>query len=323
MVVSVIMLTYKHETFLRQAIEGVLMQNINFEVELLVADDCSPDNTERLVDEISQNSPNGKLIKYIRQVENIGAQSNFISAYKNCTGKFIALCEGDDYWIDSSKLQKQIDFLNANTEYSICFHRVYELEKEQEPQLSTLNKSSKEGTFTIEDLAKGNFIHTPSVVFRKDLKELPIWFAESPAGDYPLSMLNARYGKLKYFPEPMAVYRKHAASSWSSKEENKILESWVTVLNLLLPEFEGKTLENLLLQKAKTHYALSELYAYEGMIEESKHHLYYAVKISPFYFDLFYDAQAKLINSLKQSKSYKVGNFIVKPLSKVLRIFKS
>jgi glycosyltransferase involved in cell wall biosynthesis len=109
--VSVIMITYKHEQFIAKAIEGVLMQKCDFEVELIIADDCSPDKTEEKVFQIIKNHPKNSWIKYTKHKTNKGMISNFNWALNQCKGKYIAMCEGDDYWTDPLKLQKQVDFL--------------------------------------------------------------------------------------------------------------------------------------------------------------------------------------------------------------------
>jgi glycosyltransferase involved in cell wall biosynthesis len=121
--VSVDMITYNHEPYIKQAIEGVLMQETNFEYELIIADDCSPDNTPIIINDIIKNHPKGHRIKYFRHKENLGMQANGLFALQQCTGKYIALCEGDDYWTDLLKLQKQVDFLETNTKFSLCSHR--------------------------------------------------------------------------------------------------------------------------------------------------------------------------------------------------------
>ncbi|MBP7508034.1 MAG: glycosyltransferase family 2 protein [Prolixibacteraceae bacterium] len=112
--VSVHMITYKHEQYIRQAIEGVLMQVTDFGYDLIIADDCSPDKTPEIVNEIIRTHPKGSCIKYYRHSENLGMTKNGLFAFSKCTGKYIALCEGDDYWTDQMKkyksLQKQIQF---------------------------------------------------------------------------------------------------------------------------------------------------------------------------------------------------------------------
>lgn len=119
--VSVEMITYGHENYIRQAIESILMQETNFDYDLVIADDCSPDNTQEIVNDIIKNHPKGQIIKYFRHKKNIGMNANGLFALKQCKAKYIALCEGDDYWTDPYKLQKQIDFLEKNPKYVVSF----------------------------------------------------------------------------------------------------------------------------------------------------------------------------------------------------------
>ena len=121
MLVSAVMITYGHEKYISEAIYGVLMQKCNFDVELIIANDCSPDTTEDIVNEIISSHKNCSWIKYTRHLINKGAVGNFIWSLKQAKGKYLAICEGDDYWTDPYKLQKQVDFLEKNNDFSICF----------------------------------------------------------------------------------------------------------------------------------------------------------------------------------------------------------
>jgi glycosyltransferase involved in cell wall biosynthesis len=125
MKLSVKMLTFKHDNYIAQAINGVLMQVTDFDFELIISDDCSPDNTEQIVKDIQNSHPKGHLIKYLRQKKNIGVLPNGLFALQQCKGKYIAFCEGDDYWTDPNKLQQQVDFLESNGDYTMTFHSVY------------------------------------------------------------------------------------------------------------------------------------------------------------------------------------------------------
>jgi glycosyltransferase involved in cell wall biosynthesis len=205
------------------------------------------------VQDIIVNHPNGSWIKYFRHDRNKGVVANFKWALEQCSGKYIALCEGDDYWIDESKLQKQVDFLEGNPDFAICYHRVYELLTTGEKAVENLNTSEIDRTYTIDDLAKGNLIHTPSVLFRNNLTDFfPDWFEESPVGDYVLHMLNARHGKIKYFSSPMAVYRRHAGGVWSSQERQVNYRKWIKVLDyLLLENFNKAVVEELKRQRRR------------------------------------------------------------------------
>lgn len=235
--VSVIMITYGHENYIREAIKGVLMQETNFIVELIISDDNSPDNTKEIIESFS-NHPNYSWIKYFRHSHNKGMMPNFIWTYQQTKGQYIAMCEGDDYWTDPYKLQKQIDFLEANPEYSFCFHKVLEVDiNNNSSQKEILASPDSEKSYLIEDLAKKNFIHTPSVVFRKMLHKLPDWLEISPIGDYPLYMLNASYGKIKYFPQIMANYRV-GSGEWSSKSHLYRVINIIHTINLLINHFK-------------------------------------------------------------------------------------
>jgi len=250
LIASVCIITYNQKAFIGQTIKSTLNQKTDFYFEILISDDCSTDGTLDVCIEYQNRYPNS--IRVLKNDVNQGMNKNLMKAIANCKGKYIAICEGDDYWCDENKLQKQVDFLEANPDYAICFHPVYEI-KDKDLQLSYLNKSTKEESYTIKDLAKENFIHTPSVVFCNSLfKEFPKWFHLSPIGDYVLHMLNAQHGLIKYFPEPMAVYRRHAGSIWSRLNSALRFEKWLIMLNYLIEEnFEQEVKQHLIKQKRK------------------------------------------------------------------------
>ncbi|MFL9834773.1 glycosyltransferase [Chryseobacterium terrae] len=122
--VSIIVLTYNQENFIEKNLKGIFMQKINFPIELIISDDCSKDTTPIVIEEYIKNKPSHVEIKFIKHKKNLGATSNFYHALKQCSGKYLAFCEGDDYWTDENKLQLQYDFLEGNKEYSMCFHQV-------------------------------------------------------------------------------------------------------------------------------------------------------------------------------------------------------
>ena len=211
-----------HENYIADAINGVLMQETSFPVELIIANDCSTDRTDQVVQSFKTHK-NYNWIKYFRHEVNKGMIPNFISALNKCNGKYIALCEGDDYWTDRYKLQKQVDFFQANEEYVASFHKVKILEKggELEDDYMTQVPQNHE---TIEDLARdGNYIHTPSVIFKNVLKVIPEELYLSPVGDYFIYMLLAEQGKFKYLNDIMAVYRNGVGIHSSKTQEDKTI----------------------------------------------------------------------------------------------------
>lgn len=211
MKVSVIMVTYRHEEFIAQAIEGILMQKCTFPVELIIANDHSPDNTGAIVQGYIDNHPNGGMIRYLYREQNIGMMPNFISALEQVSGIYIALCEGDDYWTDPYKLQKQVDFLEQNPNYALCFHNAMEsYEGIDQPYTKVLHGQLIQDTFETEDVLQKWLIATASVVYRRyDDFILPYWFSHCSSGDIALALLLSLKGKFKYMNEVMSVYRKH------------------------------------------------------------------------------------------------------------------
>jgi len=264
--VDIPMCVYNHERYVGQAIEGVLNQKTSFPFRLLIGEDCSPDKSREIIKAYLRG--NEDKMEVIFHESNLGAYQNSKVLFKECNAKYIALLDGDDYWTDPYKLQKQIDFLEANPDYSICFHRVYELEEGKEPALSNLNRSESPQTYTIEDLAKGScMMHTPSVVFRNNItNRLPDWFSQSPAGDYTMHMLNAAYGKIYYMPEPMAVYRKFVGL-WGTQALLSKQLNWYKTLALLIRHFDQEGNEAIL-QGLRRQQASCLVYMYENNATE-------------------------------------------------------
>ena len=120
-ILSVITIAYNHEHYIRRCIESVLMQQVNFPIEFIIADDCSTDGTRAICEEYAAKYPG--IIRLISSDHNVGAVENEQRAFLAAKGKYIATCEGDDYWTDPLKLQKQVDFLESHPDYSVCFHR--------------------------------------------------------------------------------------------------------------------------------------------------------------------------------------------------------
>jgi len=210
--VSVVMITYGHEKFIEEAINGVLMQNCNFSVEIIVANDCSPDNTDQIIRNIIKNHADGHRINYVKHENNIGMMPNFIFALNKAKGKYIALCEGDDYWTNSLKLQKQVDFMEANLDFSMCFHKV-DITFASEADFYDYDIPSK-SVLLLKDIIRKHYIPTCTLLFRNGYfdKGLPNWLSESISGDLPLEILLASKGRAKYFDEIMACYRRNPGS---------------------------------------------------------------------------------------------------------------
>ena len=214
--VSVAMIAFNHERFIAQAIQGVLNQKTNFAVELVIGDDCSTDSTRQICEEYQQKHP--AIVRLLHREHNLGMQRNFMETVKACRGKYVALCEGDDYWTDPNKLQEQVDFLDAHEDFAICHHKL-EIVDESQPGKRTVEPSgSVESITTFENLARKQHILTASCVFRNNLFEFPEEFFLSVFGtDYALNLLNSFHGKIKFIDKAMGVYRVHGGGEWSGR----------------------------------------------------------------------------------------------------------
>src|SRR5690554_5556553 len=221
--VSVVMITYNHELYIKEAIEGVLMQECSFNVELIIADDNSPDKTEEIVLDIIKNHKHGYWISYVKHKKNKGMMPNFIWALKKATGQYIALCEGDDYWIDPLKLQKQVDFLEENEDCAASFHASQNVKETNNGEIITENspslipKNNKYSTIDIIKLRGGN-MSTNSLLFRsKHMHSLPEWYHEVLVGDLPLKLILAYKGDFGYIDRVMSCYRIEVKEGWTSQ----------------------------------------------------------------------------------------------------------
>lgn len=249
-IVSVCMITYGHEQFIEQAILGVLQQKTNFNIELIIADDASPDDTEKVVERISQSHPNGKCIKYFRHQKNKGMSRNFIWALQKCTGKYVALCEGDDFWTNPDKLQIQVDYLEVNTSVAGCFHDAITVD-EHGNKLKDNYFDSPQETYNQRDcLTKyGARYATCASMFRGDvLKKLPPWFIQS-ACDYTLDILITSFGDIAHINGTMAAYRIHSGGVWQGSNTLKNLEVTVSRHRILFSDKALRTTYGDFLQK--------------------------------------------------------------------------
>jgi glycosyltransferase involved in cell wall biosynthesis len=220
---SIVMIAYNVEHYIRQALDSALMQQVDFGYEIVIGEDCSTDRTREVVLEYARRYPD--RIRPLLRTANLGMNRNFMETLLAARGRFIALLDGDDYWTAPHKLQKQMDFLRANPEFSTCFHNalvVYEDEDRPphpfhvpQPQ-QLISHHVPRPVSTLAELAGGNFMQTCSVMFRAGLYgELPDWYLRMPTFDWPLHVLNAEHGDIGYIDEVMGAYRVHAAGFWS------------------------------------------------------------------------------------------------------------
>lgn len=284
--VSVCMITYNHEKFIQEAIEGVLMQECDFEIELIVANDCSTDNTDEVIQKIIKTHPNGNWVKYTNHTSNKGMMPNFIWALQQCKGKYIALCEGDDYWTDSSKLQKQVDFLEEYHEYIVCYHDINVINEKGDLILNSISEDWKKGYNKLE-LKKGASIPTLTRCFRNENYFFPDEFFKVSAGDHFLTGILGLYGKAKYLDFNGGNYRIHKNGVWNSKngfdknflmlKDYCLIQNYWTKLN----DFEVSNFYRLQC-KIKKNYLLKNAFQnrnFIGLYRILKYYFFYRILI--------------------------------------------
>jgi glycosyltransferase involved in cell wall biosynthesis len=224
------MITYKHQEFISQALDSILDQQTSFPFEIVIGDDNSPDDTGKIAEAYALKYP-GK-IRYYRREPNIGMMPNFIRTLEDCRGQYIAICEGDDYWTDKNKLQRQADFLDAHPGYSMCCHNHFVLAK---GELIPANKHiGEDRTVTTEGYMLKPFFHMASYFFRKDAMPHPFpdWYSKVLAGDHFLVLFVSMKGKIGYINQRMSVFRNHGSSVSFTRSALDIKENFVHHLAL-------------------------------------------------------------------------------------------
>ncbi len=214
MKVSVIIITYNHEKYLRNTLESAINQKVNFEYEIIISDDASTDTTPAIINEFHERYPN--LIVPLLHNKNLGGfgKNNTLAALAVTKGTYIAALDGDDYWTDSEKLQTQVDYLENNPSFSACFHNAkIKYEDDLEVVEEFVNDENQKMVVSKADLIDEDevwFIATSAFMFKNGiLKNYPKWFHESKSGDIPRYVLLAKAGDIGYINKVMSVYRKN------------------------------------------------------------------------------------------------------------------
>jgi len=219
--VSVFVMVYNHERFITDAIDSFLMQKCNFDFEIVIGEDCSIDNSKKLLLDYQNKFP-GKF-KLLLHKNNIGAQNNQNEVFKNCTGKYIAMCEGDDYWTDPNKLQKQVDFLEQNPLFSLVGHQAILKNEIKLHKKDFVIGTFEKDIFEYSDIVKKNIrIPTASIVFRNKIV-FPEWFLKVYGGDRALIFLASKLGKIKIMDFKGSVYRIQSSGMEQRYKKDKTL----------------------------------------------------------------------------------------------------
>ena len=281
MKVSVLMITYNHQPYLTEAIESVLAQELDFDFELVIGEDCSSDGTREIVKEYQQRYP--KRIRALLHGQNVGMLKNFVETLEACRGQYVALLEGDDYWTSPKKLQWQTEFLDRSPHCSACFHSAIRSEEGKGIAESILAPPPLKDSFTLDDLMTvGNFVPTASLMFRKKvISEIPPWFWDLAMADMSILILLAQHGSIGYIDKVMSVYRIHETGVWNGKPRVWRLHRNIEFYEKIGPFLGSKYLRIARQQIARRFFKLSAEYFAMGNLREARKYAWKSIASSP------------------------------------------
>lgn len=274
---SVCIQTYNHGPYIAQALDSTLMQETDFEYEIIVGEDESQDSTREICVEYATQYPD-RIRLFLRSRTNVifidgkpTGRFNFMQNLQVARGQYVALLDGDDYWTSPHKLQRQVDLLDAHPDYALCFHAV--ARQDNEGHAPSLPFQKPRNRYTIDDLLQGNFIASCSVVYRNRLfEDLPDWYREAPMADWPLHVLNALHGDIGYIDQVMAVHRIHSGSIWSTTGSAARRQRVVAMLEILRRELPPTYTEKLNQGIARWQLKVINSYRIERRYREAAQH---------------------------------------------------
>ena len=263
---SVCLITYNHVKYIGEAIDGVLMQKFSFSWELIIADDCSTDGTREIILNYKEKHP--EFIKLILQEKNVGSAQNWMDLITSPKSKYISYFEGDDYWTDPYKLQKQVDFLEANNDYGLVHHEADYLFEKNKTLIKNHHKTNQivaSNGSVFEELLKNNNIYTPSVVFRTSLFHHFTNIDKMDRnnflmGDYVMWLAFAPHCKFHYIPQSMAVYRVIDGSASKSVTYEKamlFLNSYFDIKLYFLKKYPVKSVTEKEIEQSRISMSIS------------------------------------------------------------------
>lgn len=299
---TIVTTTYNQEKFIEQTLDGFVMQKVNFPFQAIISDDCSTDSTRKILKKYAKKYP--EIIKPVFNKKNVGPMDNFVNTLSLVNSEYVALCDGDDFWTDENKLQKQVDFLDKNKDFSICFHQTKIFFEDGSKEDEIYPKNIKNET-TFEDLLKDSYIPANTVVYRwiftKKTKLKDIFPKNIVPGDYYVHLLHARKGKIGFIEEIMSNYRRHDGGMWwltsqKSGEEKFYLKYGLKYINFFeaienefsiskdIYDYKKRYLAHSLLK----YYLINNMF--ENIVEFKNTHKYlYDICISDFKYDVTYE----------------------------------
>ena len=237
--VSIFICTYNQEDFVEETLESFLNQKCNFDSEIVIAEDCSKDNTAAICEDYVRKYPD--KIVLLKREKNLGLIKNFFEGITHCRGKYIAMCGGDDYWTDDSKLQKQFEFLEKNPDFVISYTDSIMLDEDGNMISDTEVGYENRRDFTSDELKKGAFLSARTMVFRNIIDYSKTNFKKIFNEDIFLISILGQYGKGKYLEDiKPSVYRILNNGIWSSRNEIQRLKAQILTIKGLVDYYKFK-----------------------------------------------------------------------------------
>jgi glycosyltransferase involved in cell wall biosynthesis len=231
MKVSILLITYNQENYISKAIDGFLIQNLPLEYEIILADDNSKDNTVSIVKELLKNNN----LKVLETKENVGISKNYKRGFAACTGDYIAVLEGDDYWVNPNRIQKHLEFLDNHQECVLSMNRLIKFNETSEDfKIQPWNQDYDYQYFTSKEIAIENRLGNLSAcVFRNsELKKLNPKIYNLSIADWMLSLALSKFGFIAVLKDATSVYRVHNKGEWSKLDQNKKLEQTIKSIDI-------------------------------------------------------------------------------------------
>ena len=248
--VSVLVMCYCHERYIARALDSVLEQDGGLSYEVLVGDDASDDGSRAIIAEYAQAHPD--RIRTVLPESNLGLEGKamFNTLLQCARGEYVTKLDGDDYWTSAAKLRRQVAYLDAHPEYSMCFHNVIWRQEDGSRPSVPYNSADQPSELEMQDLLNANPVASCSAVFRRQaIDPLPAWFFQQPWGDWQLNLLASQNGRIHYLPDLMAVHLTHPGGMWSRLSRLEALEGITTcqegLRGVVPPEFEWRRREAL------------------------------------------------------------------------------
>lgn len=303
MKVSVCIITYNHDEYIVQAVKSVLRQEVDFQYEIIVGEDCSTDDTrERLYTHFADRDN----MTILAHEDNLGTRQNMQAVLRAARGEYVAILDGDDFWTDEQKLQKQVDILDTHPEYSMVGHQ-YRSVFENGPESGHGPDVSPEqpARITMEDFLKGVWIGAGTMVYRREcVPQLPEWAEGIPTGDKIFQFTCLLYGPIYFLNEVMSAYRVHDDGMFGAADMVKRLKWVIAYMKAFDTILDGTHRDIIFDTLAKKHYLLSYIHECEKQYAEADAAFYEAWQYDASKSRRLLEAGRRVVRKLRRAREH-------------------